>query len=194
MTDTVSMSKGESVSLTKKAPGLTKVFAGAGWDVKKDGPEMDLDLAAFLLDSNGKLAGGNFVFYNNKTSACGSVASTGDNLTGEGDGDDEVINVNLTTIPAGINEVLFVASIFKAAERGQSLKNLDNAHIRIVNADGEAELAKYNISNLDNAGATFVLGKLVRDGADWNFVAVGEPEAAELGSLATRFGVSVAAA
>src|SRR4051794_19772457 len=112
MNDVVSMSKGDIVSLTKKAPGLTKVFAGAGWDMKKNGPTMDLNLAAFLLDANGKLKGsGNFVYFGHKTSACGSVASRGDNLTGNDDenvgsdeGDDEVIDVNLSTVPADVNE------------------------------------------------------------------------------------------
>jgi tellurium resistance protein TerD len=192
MNDIVSMTKGDTVSLTKKAPGLTKVFAGAGWDPKQ-GKTMDLDLAAFLLDANGKLPGkGGFVYFGSKVSACGSVASRGDNLTGEGEGDDEVIDVNLTTVPEGIKEILFVASIYQAAQKGQSLKDLDNAHIRIVNAENQQEIANYKITG-DYTGATFVLGKLVRDGSDWNFVAVGEAEAGELGSLATRFGLQVAA-
>src|SRR3954451_9101151 len=141
MNDVVSMTKGETVSLTKKAPGLAKVFAGAGWDPKQ-GKTMDLDLAAFLLDANGKLSGkGNFVYFGSKTSACGSVASQGDNLTGDGDGDDEVIKVNLATVPAGISEILFVASIYQAAQKGQSLKDLDNAFIRIVNEEGQQEIA-----------------------------------------------------
>ncbi|MBP3955370.1 TerD family protein [Gemmata sp. G18] len=194
MTDTVSMSKGESISLTKKAPGLTKVFAGAGWDVKKAGATMDLDLAAFMLDANGKLSGkGYFVYFGNKASACGSVASQGDNLTGAGDGDDEVVDVNLATVPTGIQEILFVASIYQAAQKGQSLKDLDNAFIRIVNAENQQELAKYDITQIAATGASFVLGKLVREGADWNFVAIGESDAGELGALATRFGLAVAA-
>jgi tellurium resistance protein TerD len=194
MTDTVSMSKGESVSLTKKAPGLTKVFAGAGWDMKNAGASMDLDLAAFMLDANGKLSGkGNFVYFGNKTSACSSVASRGDNLTGAGDGDDEVIDVNLTTVAPGIAEILFVASIYKAQSKGQSLKDLDNAFIRIVNAENQQELANFKISAPSSDHASFVLGKLVREGADWNFVAIGEAEAAELGGLATRYGLAVAA-
>lgn len=119
MTATVSMAKGESVSLTKKTPGLTKVFAGAGWDVKKAGATMDLDLAPFMPDTNGKLSGEGY--FGNKASACGSVASQGDSLTGAGEGDDEVIDVNLTAAPTGIQEVLFVASIYQAAQKGQSL-------------------------------------------------------------------------
>jgi len=194
MTDTVIMTKGETVSLTKKAPGLTKVFAGAGWDMKKEGATMDLDLAAFLLDANDKLNGkGNFVYFGNKTSDCGSVASRGDNLTGEGEGDDEVIDVNLATVPTSVTTIIFVASIYQGKSKGQSLKDLDNAFIRIVNAENQQELTSFKISDTDSNHESFVLGKLVRDGADWNFVAVGEADASELGGFATRFGLAVAA-
>jgi tellurium resistance protein TerD len=194
MNDIVSMAKGESISLTKKAPGLTKVFAGAGWDMKKEGASMDLDLAAFLLDANGKLNGkGNFVYFGHKVSDCKSVASRGDNLTGAGEGDDEVVDVNLSTVPADVNEILFVASIYQGKQKGQSLRDLDNAFIRIVNAENQQELANYKITDTDSSHESFILGKLIRDGADWNFVAIGEPEAAELGGLATRYGLQVAA-
>jgi len=194
MTDTVSMSKGEIISLTKKALGLTKVFAGAGWDVKKDGASMDLDLAAFLLDANDKLSGaGDFVYFGHKASKCGSVASRGDNLTGEGEGDDEVIDVNLSTVPSNITGILFVASIYQGKQKGQSLKDLDNAFIRIVNAENQQELANYKITDTNSDHESFVLGKLVRDGSDWNFVAIGEADASELGGIAQRFGLQVAA-
>lgn len=194
MTDTVSMTKGDVVSLTKKAPGLTKVFAGAGWDMKKEGATMDLDLAAFLLDKDGKLKGKeNFVYFGHKASGCGSVASRGDNLTGEGEGDDEVIDVNLATLSPDVCEIIFVASIYQGKSKGQSLKDLDNAFIRIVNVADNVELAKYTISDTDSSHESFILGKLVRDGADWNFVAIGEPDANELGGLATQYGLQVAA-
>lgn len=194
MSDTVSMSKGEIVSLTKKAPGLTKVFAGAGWDMKKAGATMDLDLAAFMLDTNGKLSSkGYFVYFGNKASVCGSVASQGDNLTGAGDGDDEVIKVNLSTVPAGIAEIVFVASIYQAKQKGQSLHDLDNAFIRIVNEEGGQELANYKITDTGSDHATFVLGKLTRNGSDWDFTAIGETKGGELGSLATEYGLQVAA-
>lgn len=194
MSDIVNMTKGDVVSLTKKAPGLSKVFAGCGWDMKKEGATMDVDLAAFLLGSNGNLSGaGGFVYYGSKTSSCKSVSSRGDNLTGAGDGDDEVIDVNLTKVPENVTEIVFVASIYQGKSKGQSLKDLDNAFIRIVNADNQQELANYKITDTDGTHESFILGKLVRDGSDWSFVAVGEKEAGELGSLATRYGLSVAA-
>jgi tellurium resistance protein TerD len=154
MADTISMSKGETVSLTKAVPGLTKVFVGAGWDAKKDGSTMDLDLAAFLLDENGKLSGAaNFVYYGHKKSGDGAVASRGDNLPGEGEGDDEVIDVDLSKVASNIKEIVFVVSIYQAAQKGQSLKNLDNAFIRTVNNDDQKELAKYDISHSGRAWA-----------------------------------------
>lgn len=193
MTDSVNLTKGESVSLTKKAPGLVNVAAAAGWDVKANGPTMDLDLAAFLL-VNGKVRGkGDFVYFGSKKSACGSVASRGDNLTGEGDGDDETIDVNLSTVPAEITEIVFVASIYDAAKKGQSLKNLDNAFIRMYNKADNAELAKFDISHIDHAGASFTLGKLVRDGADWTFTAIGEPELGDLSHYTAQYGLANAA-
>lgn len=194
MSDSVIMTKGETVSLTKKAPGLKKVFAGAGWDMKKEGATMDLDLAAFLLDANSKLSGkGDFVYFGHKASACGSVASRGDNLTGEGEGDDEVIDVNLETVPSYVQEIVFVASIYQGKSKGQSLKDLDNAFIRIVNAENQQELTNFKISDTDSSHESFVLGKLVRNGTDWDFKALGEADAAELGGFATRYGLSVAA-
>lgn len=194
MTNIISMTKGETVSLSKKAPGLTKVFAGAGWDMKNEGASMDLDLAAFMLDSNNQLQGkGNFVYFGNKTSADGSTASRGDNLTGAGEGDDEVIDVDLLKVSPDVAKIRFVASIYQGKSKGQSLKDLDNAFIRIVNAADNAELANYKITDTDSSHETFILGELVRDGADWSFKAIGEADAGELGTLATGFGLQVAA-
>lgn len=182
------LSKGESFDLSKAAPGLTKVYAGAGWDVKSGGASMDLDLVAFLVDENGKLKSDkNFVYFNNKKSPCGSVASRGDNLTGAGDGDDEVIDINLANVPSDVKKVVIAVSIYNAGSKGQSLKNLDNAFVRIVNVEGDAELTKYNLTNFENASANFVLGELVRGDSGWSFTAIGEPKAGELGELAQSY-------
>lgn len=184
----MNLSKGESFDLTKAAPGLSKVYAGAGWDVKAGGPTMDLDLCAFLVDANGKLTDDkNFVFFNNKKSLCGSVSSRGDNLTGAGDGDDEVLDINLANVPEAVKKIVIAVSIYNAAAKGQALKNLDNAFVRIVNAEGDVELTKYNLTNFDNAGANFVLGELIRGDAGWSFTAIGEPKPGELGDLATSY-------
>lgn len=182
------LSKGETFDLTKAAPGLSKVFAGAGWDVKTGGPTMDLDLCAFLVNADNKLESAqNFVYFNNKKSPCGSVASRGDNLTGEGEGDDEVIDINLETLPTSVTKVILAVSIYNAASKGQSLKNLDNAFVRIVNTADQTELAKYDLTNFENAGANFILGELVRSTSGWDFKAVGEPKPGELGELAQSY-------
>lgn len=182
------LSKGETFDLTKAAPGLSKVSAGAGWDVKSGGTSMDLDLVAFMVGENGKLTNNkNFVFFKNKKSPCGSVASRGDNLTGAGDGDDETIDINLENVPADVKKIIIAVSIFNAAQKGQSLKSLDNAFVRIVNQDGDAELTKYNLTNFDNAGANFILGELVRNDSGWSFTAIGEPKPGELGELAESY-------
>lgn len=184
----MNLSKGETIDLTKAAPGLTKVFAGAGWDVKTGGPTMDVDLIAFLVDANGKLTqDANFVYFNNKKSACGSVASRGDNLTGAGEGDDEVIDINLETVPADVSKIVLAVSIYQAASKGQSLKSLDNAFVRIVDATSQTELAKYSLTNFESANANFILGNLSRDGANWSFTAVGEPKDGELAELVTVY-------
>lgn len=188
MTGSFNLSKGETFDIAKAAPSLTKLFAGAGWDVKSGGPTMDLDLCAFMVDENGKMVDTkNFIYFNNKKSPCGSVASRGDNLTGAGEGDDEVIDIDLEKVPTTVKKIVLAVSIYNAASKGQSLKSLDNAFVRIVNATDQAELTKYNLTNFDNASANFVLGELVRGDAGWSFTAIGEPKAGELGELAQSY-------
>ena len=118
----VSLSKGGNVSLSKEAPGLTAVLVGLGWDVRTTtGTDYDLDASALLLDASGKvLSDQHFVFYNNLRSPDGSVEHTGDNLTGEGEGDDESVKVNLAAVPAEIEKIVFPVSIHDAENRGQS--------------------------------------------------------------------------
>lgn len=190
----LNMTKGESISLSKKAPGLTKVMAAAGWDAKQEGATMDLDLVAYLLTAEGKLRGsGDVVFFNNLKSGDASCLHQGDNLTGAGDGDDEIINVDLTQVDASIQEIVFAASIYDSVKKGQALKDLDNAFIRIVNVDGGAELAKFTISTTEN-GASFTLGKLVRNGSDWDFVAIGEVVQGDMSAYTNRYGLTANAA
>lgn len=201
MTDTVIMTKGETVDLSKKSPGLKKVYAGAAWDMKEEGSTMDLDLSAFLL-CNGKLRNGskdNVVYFNHKVSGCGSVASRGDNLTGgdegvgDDEGDDEVIDVNLEKVPSYIDEILFVATIYQGRAKGESLLDLNNAYVRIVNAENNQELCKFTIKDTDDTHESFVLGKLVRNADGWGFVAIGETATFELEGFMTRYGLQAAA-
>ena len=144
----VSLSKGGNVSLTKEAPGLTAVTVGLGWDIRSTtGTDFDLDASAILVDGAGKVTGDkDFVFFNNLTSADGSVKHLGDNLTGEGEGDDEQVNVDLAAVPATVDKIVFPVSIYDAESRSQSFGQVRNAFIRIVNQAGGAELARYDLS------------------------------------------------
>ncbi|GAA1149421.1 calcium homeostasis/redox stress adaptation protein [Streptomyces hebeiensis] len=189
----VSLSKGGNVSLTKEAPGLTAVVVGLGWDVRTTtGTDYDLDASALLCDENGKVGSNeHFVFYNNLTSPDGSVQHTGDNLTGEGEGDDETIKVDLATVPAQVSKIVFPVSIHDAESRGQSFGQVRNAYIRVVNQAGGAELARYDLSEDAATETAMVFGELYRNGAEWKFRAVGQGYASGLSGIAADFGVSV---
>src|SRR5690242_14609744 len=144
----VTLAKGGNVSLSKEAPGLTAVAVGLGWDVRTTmGADFDLDASALLVGADGKvLSDGHFVFYNNLQSPDGSVQHTGDNLTGEGEGDDETINVDLSTVPGEVEKIVFPVSIYDAPARGQSFGQVRNAYIRIVNRSNDSELARYDLT------------------------------------------------
>jgi len=189
----VSLSKGGNVSLSKAAPGLSAVLVGLGWDARTtSGDEFDLDASALVLGSSGKiLSDSHFVFFNNLTTPDGAVQHTGDNLTGEGDGDDESINVSLTTMPAEGQKVVFTVSIYDAEGRGQSFGQVRNAYIRVVNQAGGAELARYDLSEDASTETAMVFGELYRNGAEWKFRAVGQGYASGLAGIARDFGVSI---
>ncbi|MFD8642263.1 TerD family protein [Streptomyces zaomyceticus] len=189
----VSLSKGGNVSLSKEAPGLTAVVVGLGWDVRTTtGNDYDLDASALLLNDTGKVVSDrHFVFYNNLTSPDGSVEHTGDNLTGEGDGDDEAIKVDLAAVPADITKITFPVSIHDAENRGQSFGQVRNAFIRVVNQAGGAELARYDLSEDAATETAMVFGELYRHGTEWKFRAVGQGYASGLAGIAADFGVNV---
>ena len=189
----VSLSKGGNVSLSKEAPGLTAVVVSLGWDVRSTtGADYDLDASALLCDENGKVASNErFVFYNNLRSPDGSVEHTGDNLTGDGDGDDETVKVNLTTVPADVARIVFPVSIHDAHARSQSFGQVRNAYIRIVNQAGGAEIARYDLSEDAATETAMVFGELYRSGNEWKFRAVGQGYASGLAGIAQDFGVSL---
>jgi tellurium resistance protein TerD len=189
----VSLSKGGNVSLTKEAPGLAAVTVGLGWDARTTtGADFDLDASAIMLGSSGKaVSDGHFVFFNNLRSPDGSVEHTGDNLTGEGEGDDEAIKVNLAAVPTDTNRIVFPVSIYDADARGQNFGQVRNAFIRIVNQAGGAEIARYDLSEDAGQETAMVFGELYRSGADWKFRAVGQGYAAGLRGIALDFGVNV---
>ena len=189
----VSLSKGGNVSLTKEAPGLTAVIVGLGWDARSTtGTEFDLDASAILCNSSGKVVSdSHFVFFNNKTSPEGSVEHTGDNLTGEGEGDDEQIKVDLSKVPAEVDKIVFPVSIYDAESRSQSFGQVRNAFIRVVNQAGGAEITRYDLSEDASTETAMVFGELYRSGADWKFRAVGQGYSAGLAGIARDFGVNV---
>ncbi|WP_149182088.1 TerD family protein [Streptomyces sp. TRM49041] len=189
----VTLTKGGNVSLSKEAPGLTAVVVGLGWDVRTtSGTDYDLDASALLLNDSGRvLSDRHFVFYNNLTSPDGSVEHTGDNLTGEGEGDDESIKVDLAAVPAEVTRVVFPVSIHDADNRGQSFGQVRNAFIRVVNQTGGAELARYDLSEDAATETAMVFGELYRHGSDWKFRAVGQGYASGLAGIAADYGVNV---
>ncbi|MET7299449.1 TerD family protein [Embleya sp. NPDC005575] len=189
----VSLSKGGNVSLSKEAPGLTAVLVGLGWDVRTTtGTDFDLDASAILLNGSGQApSDGHFVFFNNLKSPDGSVEHTGDNTTGEGEGDDEAIKVNLAGVPADVERIAFPVSIYDAETRQQSFGQVRNAFIRIVNQADNKELARYDLTEDASTETAMVFGELYRNGAEWKFRAVGQGYASGLRGIAKDFGVNV---
>jgi tellurium resistance protein TerD len=191
----VSLSKGGNVSLTKEAgpAGLSAVTVGLGWDVRTtDGAAFDLDASAIALGANGKVASdGHFVFFNNLTSPDGSIQHTGDNLTGEGEGDDEQIKVGVASVPAEIEKIVFPVSIYDAESRGQTFGQVRNAFIRVVNQADNSELARYDLSEDASTETAMVFGELYRAGSEWKFRAVGQGYTSGLRGIASDYGVNV---
>jgi tellurium resistance protein TerD len=189
----VSLSKGGNVSLTKEAPGLTAVLIGLGWDIRTtSGADFDLDASALMLDANGKiLSDQHFVFFNNLNSPDGSVQHTGDNRTGEGEGDDEAIKVNLAAVPADVDRVVFAASIYDADTRGQSFGQVRNAFIRVVNQADNAEITRYDLTEEASTETAMVFGEVYRHSGEWKFRAVGQGYSTGLAGIARDFGVNV---
>jgi tellurium resistance protein TerD len=189
----VSLSKGGNVSLTKAAPGLTAVLVGLGWDARTTtGADFDLDASALMLKADGQImSDANFIFFNNLTSPDGSVEHTGDNLTGEGEGDDEAIKVDLGKVPAECDKINFPVSIYDAETRGQNFGQVRNAFIRIVNQADSAELARYDLSEDASTETAMIFGELYRSGTEWKFRAVGQGYASGLRGIAQDFGVNV---
>jgi tellurium resistance protein TerD len=189
----VSLSKGGNVSLTKEAPGLTAVLVGLGWDARTtSGAGFDLDASALMVGTAGKiLSDAHFVFFNNLTSPDGSVEHTGDNLTGEGEGDDEVIKVNLAGVPQEVDKVVVTVSIYDAETRSQSFGQVRNAYIRVINQADGAELTRYDLSEDASNETAMIFGELYRNAGEWKFRAVGQGYSTGLAGIARDFGVNV---
>lgn len=188
----VTLTKGQRVSLEKVAPGLTEVFVGLGWDVKPTdtGYDFDLDASAFLLSSNEKLISDNhFIFYNNLTSpdASKSVEHTGDNLTGAGDGDDEVIKISLQKVPADIQKIVITVTIHEAGKRGQNFGQVQNAFVRIVNAQTKQEVVRYDLVEDYSVETALIMAEIYRKDGEWRLNAVGSGYQGGLQALLDRY-------
>ncbi|MBV7508043.1 TerD family protein [Bacillus sp. sid0103] len=190
----VSLSKGQKVDLTKTNPGLTNVVVGLGWDTNKydGGNDFDLDSSVFLLGENGKVTNEtDFIFYNNPQGANGAVVHTGDNRTGAGDGDDEGVKVNLTTIPANIQRIAFTITIHDAGSRNQNFGQVSNAYARIYNEANGEELIRYDLGEDFSIETAIVVGELYRHNGEWKFSAIGSGYQGGLAALATDFGLQI---
>lgn len=189
----ISLTKGGNVNLSKEAPNLTNIAVGLGWNPRAtDGQAFDLDAVAFLVNESGKVrADADFIFFNNLKSSDGSVEHTGDNRTGEGDGDDEVIKVDLSKVPADVSKVVFCAVIYDGQGRNQNFGQVANAYIRIVNTQGGAEVARYDLSEDSSTETAMIFGELYKNNGEWKFRAVGQGFAGGLGPLAASYGVAV---
>jgi len=189
----ISLQKGGNVNLSKEAPGLVNLKVGLGWDTRAtDGAGFDLDGAVFLLDAQGKVrSDSDFIFYNNLKSSDGSVVHSGDNRTGEGEGDDETVAIDLSKVPADVDKVVLAVTIHDAEARRQNFGMVGKAFIRCINAANNSEIARYDLSEDSSTEAAMIFGEVYRNGADWKFRAIGQGFNGGLGPLARNYGVNV---
>ncbi|HCB14028.1 MAG TPA: chemical-damaging agent resistance protein C [Gammaproteobacteria bacterium] len=189
----ISLNKGGRLSLSKEAPGLSKVLIGLGWDARAtDGAPFDLDASAFMLSADGKVRSeADFIFYNQLKSTCGSVEHTGDNLTGAGEGDDEVIKVDLTKVPAEVQKIAFTVTIHEADQRKQNFGQVGNAYIRVVNADNNTEITRYDLAEDASTETAMIFGELYRHSGEWRFTAVGQGYAGGLAAMCHQYGINI---
>lgn len=188
------LTKGQKVDLTKGNKGLKHIIVGLGWDVNKydGGFDFDLDAAAFCCDANGKVqVDTDMIFYNNLKHTSGAIEHLGDNLTGAGDGDDEQIKIDLSAVPANIEKIDFTVTIHEAEERKQNFGQVSNAFVRIVNADNNEELIKYDLEEDFSIETALVVAELYRHNGEWKFNAIGSGFQGGLAALCRNFGLNV---
>lgn len=189
----ISLNKGGRLSLSKEAPDLKKVHVGLGWDPRAtDGADFDLDASAFLLNAGGKVrTDTDFIFYNQLRSPDGSVEHTGDNRTGAGEGDDEVLMVDLGKVPSDVQKIAFTVTIHEADARKQNFGQVQNAFIRLVNAETNAEVVRYDLSEDASIETAMIFGEIYRQGNEWKFAAVGQGYAGGLAAMCRQYGMNV---
>lgn len=189
----VTLSKGQNVSLSKTDPSLKHILIGLGWDARSsDGQDFDLDASVFMTAESGKVPSDDyFVFYNQLKSPCGSVQHTGDNLTGDGDGDDESVIVELEKVPANIKSLFVTVTIHDAETRRQNFGQVSNAFVRLVNHETGQEVLRFDLSEDYSTETAMVFGEVYRHNGDWKFRAIGQGYTGGLLALCNQYGVNV---
>lgn len=191
----ISLSKGQNISLTKVAPGLTNALVGLGWDARAtSGEAFDLDAAALMVGADGKVLDGgtgSFIFYNQLSSPDGSVVHQGDNLTGDGDGDDEQIHLDLSSISPAVDKIVFSVSIHDADTRSQTFGQVRNAYVRLINEANGEEIVRYDLTEDASTDTALNFAEVYRNGAEWKFRAIGQGYSTGLAGIATDFGVQL---
>lgn len=191
----INLSKGQKVDLTKGNPGLKNIMVGLGWDVNAfdSGADFDLDAAAFMLSADGKCpTDKEFVFYGNLIHPSDAVNHMGDNLTGDGDGDDEQIQIDLSKVPANIEKIAFTVTIYDAESRHQNFGQVSNAFIRLVDESNGTEVIRYDLGEDFSIETAVVVGELYRNNGEWKFNAIGSGFQGGLAALCGHFGIDVA--
>ncbi|MGG1618460.1 TerD family protein [Paenibacillus sp. NRS-1782] len=189
----INLSKGQKIDLTKTNPGLSKITVGLGWDTNKydGGKDFDLDVSVFLANAEGKVESDkNFVFFNNPQNENGSVVHTGDNRTGEGDGDDEQIKIDLGSVPANVEKIAFTITIYEAQERSQNFGQVSRAYARIVNEANNEELIRFDLGEDFSIETGVVVGELYRNSGEWKFSAIGSGYQDGLAGLTRDYGLA----
>ena len=189
----ISLNKGGNLSLSKTDPSLNQVLIGLGWDARAtDGADFDLDASAFLLAANDKVRGEtDFIFYNQTRSPEGSVEHTGDNRTGEGDGDDEAVKINLAIIPTDVQKIAITVTIHDAESRGQNFGQVQNAFIRVVNDQTNVEIVRFDLNEDYSTETAMIFGELYRHNGEWKFRAVGQGYNGGLRAMCGQYGISI---
>jgi tellurium resistance protein TerD len=190
----INLSKSGSVNLTKKAPSLKKINVGLGWDCNesKSRYAFDLDASVFMLNENGRVDASGFIFYGNPIADDGSVAHQGDNRTGEGDGDDEVIIVDLEKIDESIKELIIAVTIDGADTKNQNFGMVQNSFCRLVNSETEKEVVHFDLVEDFSIETAVIVGRIYRDDKSWQFEAIGQGVSGGLLELCRRYGLSAA--
>jgi tellurium resistance protein TerD len=188
----ISLSKGGNISLSKEVPGIKQIRIGLGWDDRvTTGEDFDLDASVFMINKDGKCrTDKDFIFYNNLKSTDGSVEHTGDNKTGEGDGDDEVIKVDLSMVPADVDKIAVTVTIHDSATRGQNFGQVENAFARVINETNNQEIVRYDLTEDYSVEDAMIFCELYRNNDEWKFRATGQGFSGGLGDLASKYGLS----